>query len=86
MAKPKRLKIWNGALMIRGKQPHIYAAAHSRADLLRMLEAWLGWRVPESEIRDYWSEGCWGRAMDGIAIERGLWVQHDGWGTPERVR
>lgn len=77
----RTLKVWNGNLMIGGKQPHIYAAAYSRADLLRMLETWLGYRIAESEIRTYWSEGCWGRSMDGITPERGIWMQHD-WHEP----
>jgi hypothetical protein len=31
-------------------------------------------RGMNSEIRDYWSEDCWGRPMDGITPERGAWV------------
>jgi hypothetical protein len=84
----RQLKIWNGggsALRKRGDplwkdvrfngEPHGYIAAYSRADAERIIEEYCGQRPPVSLLRDYWHEGTWGIAMDGIVPERGLWLQ-----------
>jgi hypothetical protein len=57
-------------------QAHLYVAARSRADAARMLSAIFGppVSVMESEMKRYWSSGCWGTAMDGITPERGVWL------------
>lgn len=67
----KDLKKWNG----RGhgkynRGYHIYVAAYSRAHAARLVSAacFDGREdlVRSAEIKDYYSEGLWGNAMDGI--------------------
>jgi hypothetical protein len=68
----KTLKFWNGRWENR---QHIYIAAYSQADAIRMIEEWLG-RKPrgiETEFRVYYSP-CWGNTMESVAKERGIWV------------
>lgn len=77
----KSLKIWNGRGFNRTdpQQPaSIYVAAYSVADARRVCIE-VGYGDPGvSEIQNYWSRGCWGRDMDGIKVERGVWFQVDG--------
>lgn len=95
---PKVLKIWNGRGLSYRKRDDpawdnispngsakIFAAAYSRADLRRMLFEYSGVSASNNEIRDYWSEGSWGLAMEGIEVERGLWLK-DGYGDEKPVR
>lgn len=74
MSKPKKLKLWNGRWF---PKRHIYIAAHSVDDVLAMLKEWQGFeqRGARSEILKYWSAGHWGTPMNGIAPERGIWLQ-----------
>jgi len=62
-----------------------YIGAASRADARRVIEEYCGHMPPDSELRDYWSEGCWGNSMDGIELERGLWLQFDPSKPPVKV-
>lgn len=94
-----RLKIWNGNVQTmvpyrlvkeRGVRHnsyvHAYGCAPSRAALCRMLAAWSGSVGSlDSYVRDYWHEGAWGNAMEGITPEVGLWVQFGPSAKPERV-
>lgn len=87
---PRKLKIWNGRWNA-GRQPiHIYACAYSVRDLNELLQELGLERVSQSEIRDYWVRDCWGRSMDGIEPERGIWIERaDKYGDdrrPIRVR
>jgi len=97
---PKKLKIWNGGFDGRGD--HFYIAAHSVQDAARLM-AEANNKIHKSNIynfsflvnrnariiREYFSEGCWGNAMDGITPERGVWYApaitggHEG--KPERI-
>jgi hypothetical protein len=94
----KSLKIWNGRGLSYRKRgdskwdnipsngsANIYAAAYSRADLRRMLFEYSGVAASNNEIRDYWNEGSWGLPMEGIAVERGLWLKN-GYGDEKPVR
>lgn len=93
----RKLKIWNGGGHIcrnlssplwKGIDPfktHAYAAAHSRADLRRLIASYNGVFPGETYIRDYWAEGAWGNSMEGITPERGLWISFDHWAKPVRV-
>ena len=59
--------------------PHIFIAAWSRADAVRLIGEYLG-RAPrgtETELRDYFHQGCWGNPMAGITPERGLWAEFE---------
>lgn len=71
---------------------HVYACAKSRAELLRMIAAYQGLPGPErlqvgtlASIKNRWSEGNWGNAMDGVEPEPGLWVQWRHTEAPVRV-
>ena len=92
--KPKALKLWNGrGYIVCGAkwhpkgEPHIYIAAYSRADAVRLIGECLGSepRSADSELRNYFSEGCWGNPMDGITPERGIWMTRDQDRVPKRL-
>lgn len=84
----RKLNIWNGRFITRPKNDvdvelynkhrsiHGYVCAYSRADAARVIEEYLGYKPLgiDNEIKVYWSDGCWGRTMDGIEPERGLWI------------
>lgn len=84
----KQLKLWNGrSLLLRTQEdsrwdalgtnqaPHVYICAYSRADARRLIEEYCGRDIGDFEIKNYFSEGCWGNSMDGVVPERGLWLQ-----------
>jgi len=78
----RNLKIWNGGgygCRAQGcaEPDHAYVCAYSREDARRIIEEYTGWKPPVSLLRDYWAP-CWGRAMDGIEQERGLWLEEGG--------
>lgn len=83
----KKLKIWNGLLMLKAKyeaptrQTPVYVCAYSVADVMVLLDTYSRCKITRSEISGYWSAGCWGTAMNGIAQERGVWVEF----TPGKV-
>ncbi len=83
--KQRKLKIWNGRWFQKG-QGSIFVAAYSVADAISMVEEMNGYqtRSMASEIRAYWSKGCWGKQMDGITPERGIWIAKDHYSKPER--
>lgn len=83
----KQLKIWNGRW---GGGSHVYVAAYSRADAGRLLCKAAGYQLRgiDREIKEYFSEGHWGRRMAGITPERGVWVDdqpYDSDVVPRRV-
>ncbi|WP_432262901.1 hypothetical protein [Cupriavidus sp. TMH.W2] len=90
--RPK-LKVWNGRGWcchhrqdprwqgVRPDSVTVYICATSRADARRVVEAYTGTNsLSDHEIKVYFSE-AWGRAMDGVTPERGLWLQFER-GTP----
>lgn len=92
----KKLKLWNGAGVIcrNHKDPrwkdldpfktHASIAAHSRADLRRLIAEYCG-NFPQMEyLKNYYSE-CWGDDMEGITPQRGIWIAFDRWGEVIRV-
>jgi hypothetical protein len=84
----KKLKIWNGRGQSRGDklEGHLYVCATSRADVVNLLKQ-VGYdRMNLHELDVYWSSGCWGNAMAGIAPERGVWItRKDDYAKPERL-
>jgi hypothetical protein len=62
-----------------------YAAAYSVADCCRLIEEYTGRKFPRREIDVYWSIGIWGKPMDGVEVERGIWLQFDYNEKPVRV-
>lgn len=97
--KPKTLIIANGRgdygrnrtkRFPNGFKGHLWVAAYSKADAVRLLQEGGYETMTIREFNIYWSKGCWGTPMDGIAIERGVWFQPDdkaghGEGKPIRV-
>lgn len=81
----KTLKIWNGRGHVSGQ--HLYVAAPTKKDACYMLT--MLYRGSESywakELSVYWDEGCWGTAMEGIAPERGVWMNKDSDKKPVRL-
>ena len=91
----KKLKLWNGRSLWH-KGGHVYVCAHSQAHALEIVNKALrivrGWEdrpdinpINMSEIRDYWSAGCWGSPMDGIVHEVGVWHQDTRQSKPIRI-
>jgi hypothetical protein len=89
----RKLKVWNGraygilpaSQWKRGGEPvHIYACAYSVADLQNLCDEPGLHRVPASEVRNYWSS-CWGKPMQGIEPERGIWLAAGYSSKPERI-
>jgi hypothetical protein len=86
----KTLKLFNGrhySVILERNQPsgtHVFVAAYDVEDARRVcVEA--GLRDPgRNEINIYWSK-CWGNDMDGIPVERGIWIRHGYFKIPERV-
>ena len=94
----KQLKIWNGGDW-EHSGGHVWVAAYSRAEVSRLVsEAYSKIHnrsnqdfnyVTVNEIKDYYTEGCWGDAMNGIEPERGVWWAKANvggvHGKPERI-
>lgn len=73
-----------------GFDGHLYVCAYSKADAVRLLKEAGYETMSLGEFNTYWSKGCWGNPMDGIAQERGVWFQRKNSGghaegKPERV-
>ena len=73
----KKLRCWNGRWLDSNGHDRINICAYSRADAIRLIEEYTGYKTRSlnSEIKDYWSE-CWGRDMNGITPERGIWFSN----------
>lgn len=86
----RQLKLWNGRSTFQAYRKgahsaHVYVAAYSVADIRRLCVE-VGYPDPGySEIKNYWHARCWGRSMDGITPERGIWIVYDWRGVPERL-
>ena len=66
---------------------HIYVAAYSKADAVRICSELSGHsRGWISEINNYFSIGCWGNAMTGITPERGAWISDKGYSAEKPRR
>lgn len=62
----------------------IYAAAYSRADLRRLITEYRGIDPGLTELRDYWSN-AWGKRMEGVVPERGIWLVKNHESDPVRI-
>lgn len=95
----RQLKLFNGRDW-KCQGGRLYVAAYSAKDAIDLVnEAYRKLRgytdrpdirvVSVSELRTYWSKGCWGNSMDGVTPERGVWWgKEDGRGMalkPERI-
>lgn len=82
--KKKPLKIWNGRGHGRDyDRGHFYVCATSRLHAARLIATASGYDGQtdsraigqmDRELRDYYSEGCWGIAMEGITPDVGVWA------------
>lgn len=94
----RELKIWNGRGYCARKyddplwgatpdnaSSSLYAAAYSRADLRRLIKEYCGNDPGDNELKTYFTEGAWGRNMEGVTPERGLWLKV-GYGSEPPVR
>jgi hypothetical protein len=86
MSKPKQLMIANGRgdygrnrtkRFPNGFKGHMWVAAYSKADAVRVLREAGYETMTLREFNIYWSKGCWGTPMDGITPERGVWFIPD---------
>jgi hypothetical protein len=96
----KKLKIWNGRGWGRAnyhpetheKLPtpiehwcdHIYVCAHSKKEVLEMFKEMKKY-LTVSEINNYWLPDCWGRQMEGIVPEVGIWGSQGAGSKPIRI-
>jgi len=91
----RKLKIWNGRDW--ESRGHIYVAAYSVRDAVDVAnEAYRKVKgytdrpdirpFTANEVRVYWHKGCWGRSMDGIEPERGVWWQEKPYSGDKPVR
>jgi hypothetical protein len=92
----KTLKVWNGRGYCarkfgdpkwegkNGGEVCVNVCAYSRADAIRVIEAYCGRAPSVTELRDYFSP-CWGNAMKGIKPERGLWLEWDCYSTHSKT-
>lgn len=84
------LRVWNGDGLCCRKgddpqwralpfnaSPHAYAAAYSRADLARLIEEYSGRKPSAVLLREHWVADAWGETMEGVVVERGLWIEFD---------
>lgn len=84
IASSKKLRLFNGRWGPGNKQ-HAYIAAKSMTDAARIAQQAQGPALFSMyELSKYWVKDCWGSAMAGIEIERGLWIQDPG-EKPRRV-
>jgi hypothetical protein len=89
---PRELKIFNG----RGDygyndlDGHLYVCATSKAEAVRLLIKAGYTRMTIGEFNTYWHKNAWGRAMDGITPEIGVWFvpkehEYETGYTPKRL-
>ena len=88
------VKMFNGRVVSRDRsmdQSAFFVGATSIADVVRLVQAAGEYEISAREVNVYWSgpqpsrpQGCWGNAMDGVALERGVWLQ-ESWGPVRRL-
>lgn|SRR3990167_477676 len=74
----RKLRIWNGRILSCGEFPrggHLYICAYSQKDAVALCNEYFGGGYTLHEARHYWNPECWGNSMEGVSIERGLWIQ-----------
>jgi hypothetical protein len=78
--KPGKLLIANGRgdYGYKGLDGRLFVCAASKADAVRLLVQAGHERMNAREFNEYWSKGCWGVSMEGVARERGVWFTPEG--------
>lgn len=65
---------------------HAYVCAYSRAHAVRLINQARDCDMcSDSELKNYWSEWCWGDQMDGITQEIGVWTTQGFNDKPKRI-
>jgi hypothetical protein len=72
----KNIKIFNGRVYKSGRFLHAYVGSHSQKHAIELVKQ-AGYGMTQSEINTYWSKGCWGKSMDGIEPQVGVWIRED---------
>lgn len=89
---PRKLRLFNG----RGDygrnnlDGHLYVCATSKAEAVRLLKQAGYPTMTMREFDEYWAKDAWGNTMEGIAPEKGVWIERMGAhghtnGKPERL-
>lgn len=88
---PKKLRLFNG----RGDygrnnlDGHLFVAAASKAEAVRLLKQAGYSTITIGEFNMYWSKDAWGNNMNDITPEKGVWIQRKGagghCGKPKRL-
>lgn len=84
----RKLKLFNGRWKNGGS---VFVAAYSIDDAVRLGQQAVAatpgwWSVTRYEVAKYWSKGTWGRSMEEITPERGVWIKPKEYDAqPERV-
>ena len=80
-----KLRIWNGIGDDGDPDGHLYVCARSRQNAVNLINR-VGHRRISLATLDKCSRGCWGKAMEGIAPEPGVWIVRKHGDKPERLR
>lgn len=81
----RKLKVWNGRGGNWREIDTVYVCAYSQTDAVSLITEAGHPLMTLYELRVYWNAGAWGRYMDGITPERGVWIQRVAYGPVERV-
>lgn len=86
LSTPAGLTLWNGRGGSWRGVECCYVAARSAADAVRLLKAAGHDGMTHYELTTYFSRGAWGKPMNGIPRERGVWIQRERSAQVERVQ
>jgi hypothetical protein len=72
-----QLKIWNGRGDYAELDGHLFVCATSRKHAVELINkaGYSAGRMNLHELDVYYSKDCWGRDMNGIKMEPGVWFQ-----------
>lgn len=71
---PKKIKLFNGRWATY-MGDHGYVGAYSQKHAIELCIQAGYTNMSLCELRTYWSKGCWGRDMDGIEHQVGVWIK-----------
>jgi len=77
----KKVKLFNGKCYNdhskngNRRYSHAYIGAYTQKHAVELMQQAGHVRMTLSELNLYWSKGCWGKAMNGIEPQIGVWIQ-----------
>jgi len=73
----RALKIWNGRGDFWKLDGHIFVCAETKTQAVKLINqaGYSSGRMNLHELNTYYNEGCWGKDMNGITPEPGVWFQ-----------